>query len=306
MKTKFVLAERQDYLALRRALSSAGAVFKRDRACTCPFHNDTHPSMGLWDDEQGVWRCKCLACGAGGDVYDVLKLAGREVAPRSWSVGLQSGSVAVTTKPAPPPPKPPLDQDEFLRIVGSGKWWFYTDAMGESIAAVGRTEGRDGKKKFLQMHKSGKEWYWGGLPPPRPVYQLWEAVRAGVGDTVVVVEGEKCADVLISLGICATTSMGGSSAATKTNWAPLTKSKARIIIWPDDDEPGHKYAMAVQQQVPQAEILRLELIPDAEYFVHRTGWDVADYIEMLIALGLRRKQRAARVREALGIKEKQP
>jgi hypothetical protein len=40
-----------------------------------------------------------------------------------------------------------------------------------------------------------------------------------------------------------TTSSGGGQAATKTDWSPLAGRS--VLIWPDNDEAGLKYAVAV-------------------------------------------------------------
>ncbi len=75
-------------------------------------------------------------------------------------------------------------------------------------------------------------------PDPRPLYNLPGIAQAW---TVVLVEGEKCAEALIQAGICATTAMNGANAPVdKTNWSPLA-GKA-VLIWPDHDTPGRTYA----------------------------------------------------------------
>lgn len=43
-----------------------GLTVQRNGMALCPFHNDTHPSMKLYDD-----HFYCFACGAHGDVIDL-------------------------------------------------------------------------------------------------------------------------------------------------------------------------------------------------------------------------------------------
>ena len=38
--------------------------------CTCPFHNDTHPSM-MVNTSKGI--AKCFACGSGGNVVSFIQ-----------------------------------------------------------------------------------------------------------------------------------------------------------------------------------------------------------------------------------------
>jgi hypothetical protein len=61
---------------------------------------------------------------------------------------------------------------------------------------------------------------------------------------VVIVEGEKCAAALHSLGICAVTSQGGSKAAALADWGPLS-GFAQAFLMPDNDEPGQAYMVDV-------------------------------------------------------------
>lgn len=43
----------------------------REYKCICPFHNDTRPSLGIYE-RNGQLRYKCFACGANGDCFTYL------------------------------------------------------------------------------------------------------------------------------------------------------------------------------------------------------------------------------------------
>ena len=79
------------------------------------------------------------------------------------------------------------------------------------------------------------------FPDGKPLYQLHE-LAARPEEPVLVVEGEWCADHLASIGVLATTSGAANSAGT-ANWQPL--ARRTVILWPDHDEAGAKYAAAV-------------------------------------------------------------
>jgi hypothetical protein len=64
------------------------------------------------------------------------------------------------------------------------------------------------------------------MPDPRPLYRLPEIPSA---PRVIVTEGEKAADAARCLGFVATTSAGGSGAATKTDWRPLAGKEVWIL-----------------------------------------------------------------------------
>jgi hypothetical protein len=63
------------------------------------------------------------------------------------------------------------------------------------------------------------------------------------------------------------TSQGGSNASGKSDWSPL--KGRRVVIWPDFDMAGERYAEKVQKSVPQAALV---WVP----FDFPKGWDLAD------------------------------
>ena len=76
------------------------------------------------------------------------------------------------------------------------------------------------------------------FPNGTPLYNLHE-IHKRPDETVWIVEGEKCADALMTLGILSTTS-GGSTSVEKANWSSIYNR--HIIIWPDNDNSGIEYA----------------------------------------------------------------
>ena len=119
--------------------------------------------------------------------------------------------------------------------------WTYNDASGKPVALVLRFNRDDGSKEFrpVSLHDEGG-WYITAPATPRPIYNLTDINDS---TTVYICEGERAADAVISLGLIATTSMGGSQAPELTDWTPLVGKS--VVILPDNDEPGRKYADAV-------------------------------------------------------------
>lgn len=115
------------------------------------------------------------------------------------------------------------------------KTWTYTDAKGDPVGLVLRWDG-DGEKTIRPVARVANGWIIGAMPGARPLLNLPEIVKA---QALIVVEGERAADSLRSLGLCATTSSGGSAAAAKTDWKPLAGKT--VVLWPDNDPPGEKY-----------------------------------------------------------------
>lgn len=101
----------------------------------------------------------------------------------------------------------------------------------------------------------------------KPLYQLPSLLHRSE-EIVWIVEGELCADMLTKINILATTS-GSMDSVSVTDWRPLAKRK--VVIWPDNDEPGLKYAQDVTQKlqslgcaVEWVDISQLQLPPKGD------------------------------------------
>lgn len=152
----------------------------------------------------------------------------------------------------------------------TGKW-NYENADGDNIiASVYRFDTPDGGKEYRPWDVKAKKWQ---VPDPRPLYNQPGIARS---DTVVLVEGEKCAAALIALGICATTAMNGANAPVdKTDWSPLIGK--HVVIWPDNDNPGREYGDKVVNKLSGLGVLSLALMDIPEGKPEK--WDVMDAID---------------------------
>ncbi len=150
--------------------------------------------------------------------------------------------------------------------------WTYHDASGEPVGVVVRWNLADGKKEIRPASRYGDGWRIGGMPEPRPLFGLPELADA---KRVYVCEGEKAADAVRSIGLAATTSAHGCESPGKTDWEPLAGKE--IILLPDNDLPGRKYADAVAallaKLTPAPVVKRVELpdLPD--------HGDAADFVD---------------------------
>lgn len=167
--------------------------------------------------------------------------------------------------------------------------WDYCAANGELIACVYRFDPPSGKE-YRPWDVRARMWR---APDPRPLYNLPGLASA---KQVVLVEGEKCADALIALGIPATTAMNGARAPVdKTDWSPLA-GKA-VLIWPDRDAPGWDYAENAARACVAAGCTSVAiLVPPTD---KPEAWDAADAVAegfdcaAFIADGERRVVKAA-------------
>jgi hypothetical protein len=146
--------------------------------------------------------------------------------------------------------------------------WDYLDSQGQLLVRMYRYDTAKGKVFRPWDVQAGKY----QMPNPRPLFNLPEII---LNSAIVLVEGEKCAEALISQGIPATTAMGGAlTAIDKTDWSPLAGKI--VAVWPDNDEAGSKYAQAViaKLQNMDAEV-RLVSIPGEK----PKKWDAADAVD---------------------------
>ena len=156
------------------------------------------------------------------------------------------------------------------------KEWVYRAEDGTELFTKRRYKTNDAKGKTYSIHRvdaQGKRI--AGLKDTRIVpYQLPELLDAKTaGRAIYLVEGEKAADALASIGAIATTSHTGAG-----SWPDeITQyfAGANVVVIPDNDEPGRSYAKrAIQNLLPVAKSIRyldLELMmegDDAYEWVH--------------------------------------
>ena len=83
-------------------------------------------------------------------------------------------------------------------------------------------------------------------PEHRTLYRV-EQLPLDPDEVVLVVEGEKCADIAAGLGFAAVTCANGAQSPLKADWSPL---KGRTVaVLPDQDAAGVKFRDAVKQQL---------------------------------------------------------
>jgi hypothetical protein len=158
--------------------------------------------------------------------------------------------------------------------------WEYRAMDGAALGHVGRYEDEDGKKEIIPYFKlNGSGWKPGIELIPRPLFGLERlAAHPKDGKAIFIVEGEKAAAALHSLGITAVSSLGGSQAASKADWTPLNGIKTAFLV-PDNDPPGEHYIKDVYQclmaleQPPKVKVLRLDGLSEAG--------DIVDWLQNL-------------------------
>jgi uncharacterized protein (DUF927 family) len=169
---------------------------------------------------------------------------------REWEAAAQEPACEGepdAAKPTAPPANAESPDDAAARLFGRAPngIWRYVDAYGMLAFCVCRWNKPDRDKVILPLSWfEGQGWRFAHWPDARPLYNA-NCIAGNPDAPVIVTEGEKAADAaaLIFPKSVATTSSGGAKAASNTDWTPL--AGRRVRIWPDNDDPGRKYAREV-------------------------------------------------------------
>lgn len=246
-------------------LKKSGAEFE---AC-CPFHTEDSPSFKVSPTKQIYY---CFGCGANGDAIKFLTehqgmsfldavqalggelpapVPGQAVEPAPARKVERSPWVPILPAPADAPPPP-------LAHIKRGRpelTWCYRDASGAVLGYVYRFKKSDGGKEVLPLvwacnaEAGVTDWHFMAFPELRPLYGL-DRLAARPESTVLVVEGEKCADAGTAqlADLVSVSWPGGGKAVKKSEWAPLAGRK--VILWADADAKRVPLTKAERDQLP--------------------------------------------------------
>lgn len=164
-------------------------------------------------------------------------------------------------------PLPAEVEDGWWRALPAAKVWDYRTIDGELWAQVYRWHHPTVPKVKAVRPWNPKKEAWQIPPSPngegRPLLYLAE-IMDRPRDKVVLVAGEKACDAVRAAGHLATTTMGGESAISLTEWSPL--AGRHVIIWRDKDTAGRRYATRVTDALREAGVAMahvVEMPPEA-------------------------------------------
>lgn len=227
----------------------------------CPSHDDNKHSLSVGRAKDGGVVLKCFA---GCETEDVVKAMGLEMRDL-FAVsknGRRNGAVAKPAVKEELAPKKQSVEDVPKIKPAIEKIYSYTDALGRELFQAIRLKPKD----FRQRHRSENGWLWNMDGVERVLYRLPEVMKA---DVVWIVEGEKDADNLASLGYTATTNVGGAK-KWLDGYSSALKGK-QIIICGDNDKPGQEHAQMVFDSVSEkAACVKLLQVPNFK--------DISDFI----------------------------
>ena len=266
-----------DTETIAKALGNAKKV-NGNWLASCPVaghgrgNGDKNPSLSIKEDNGKL----LFHCHGGCDQHSVFDA----VRERNLLPALQRQEYSLA-----------LIKGELMTMPQLESEWEYKDEQGETLFVKRRFKTNTEKGKTYSLHKvdaAGNRK--GSMTGARIVpYRLPELINAReAGRAIYLVEGEKAADALVSIGAIATTSHAGAS-----HWPEdITQyfAGAVVIVVPDCDAPGWKYARrVVEALLPVAKAIRVldfnlpELGDDAYEWV-ADGGDRAKLAELAKAL----------------------
>src|SRR5438270_3739261 len=197
----------------------------------CPFHGDRTASMSVNLDKGGLWNCH--ACNIGGGIYDFES----HMSPtRSNNERWESIYKITGAEPSP-------SQGKYVPKGPVIATYQYVAPDGKLLFEKQRHE----PKSFTQRAPNGSGGWKYSLEGVRKVlYRLPEVMAAQV---VFIAEGEKDVEALRALElevgykVAATCNFDGAG-KWKDEYSPYFAGK-RVVIFPDNDEPGRLHAQTV-------------------------------------------------------------
>ncbi|NGX46646.1 MAG: ATP-dependent RecD-like DNA helicase [Chlamydiae bacterium] len=162
----------------------------------------------------------------------------------------------------------------------------YRDAQEDLLYYVLRLESKeDPTKKITPPLSYGhyaedpnqKFWRFKGLTEDKRTLYNLHLLKERPDAPILIVEGEKAADAAKDIfpTHIVMTWPGGANAVEKANWGPLQEKK--IVIWPDNDEPGFKAADQISKELKKSGAKEISVVSSESLkkkFPEK--WDLAD------------------------------
>jgi hypothetical protein len=235
---------KRDQSAIQDLLRNAGCRQKgSSKSWHCALHGDgtdINASGTLYCDD-GLYYYYCEGCFSGGDYYGMSdRINGLSSGETFRRCAKDFYTRFVGTKESKEP-KVHATLDAAIRSLefSCGKFvakWEYTNQDTNKADLVVARFSEGSSKTYRQITQSKDGWRCVGVGSQNPIYN-----RSGIRGAkfVVVCEGEKACDALISIGIQATTAPEGALKGGKANWTPLCG--ANVLLWPDNDPPSMEF-----------------------------------------------------------------
>ncbi len=178
----------------------------------CPFHDDRSPSLSI-STTTGLY--KCFGCGASGDIFTFHAALNNLTLPEDFPKVLAGIAADFSIR---------TDEKVKPRVVAR---YDYRDEAGRLVYQVERLE----PKSFRIRRPEGDGWAYNAKGVEIIPYRLPEILKA---EEIIIVEGEKDADALATLGFTATTNPFGAG-KWPDHFGPSVFTGKHVVVMPDND-----------------------------------------------------------------------
>ena len=184
-----------------------------------------------------------------------------------------------------------------IRLASKPVYFQYPAENGDKLVQVKRTDSGDGKKEIRQAWWNGEKWQSFDMPDEikRQVnlYRINDQINQdaiATGKPLFYVEGELVVDLLLSMGLAATTNIGGSG-----KWKAYGGSGdrylknldgANVVLCPDRDRSGIKHCLEITQDIKAQWLYADPTNPEWERWETGKGYDLKDWVEDIADLDL--------------------
>ena len=257
-----------DAKLIAAALGRSRPAANGEWLASCPVvdhgqgNGDRNPSLSVTDAD-GKLLLKCHGGCSQHDVWAAVRDLGLLPQLSEWVEPLVIRPIN-GHHPAPVPvPRPPGQLPRSTGQVHMTGEWEYVDEHGVVLFVKQRFKTSDAKGKtykLLRVMSDGSRQ--ASMQGARVIpYRLSDVFEAKLqAKPVFLCEGEKAADALASIGVfCSTSHTGaGSWPAANSHWF----ADLNIVLVPDNDAPGYRYASLVASALlPIAKSVRLLALP---------------------------------------------
>lgn len=199
--------------------------------------------------QTGIWKDFSSSMEKGGDITSLVAAA-KNITQGDAAEWIEEkfGSANVSTFPEKqkeeflpifPCPEPKDENFKHPSLGYPTDTWEYLSRDKKTLNFICRFEPKSYRALTYGKLNGKNGWYWKQLPSPRPLYNLDMLPDSG---SIVIVEGEKAAEALrVKMPKqCVMTWPGGAEGVNQVDWKPLQSKKYDVLLWPDNDAPGHK------------------------------------------------------------------
>jgi hypothetical protein len=262
--------------------------------CHCPAHSDRNASFSVSEGEDGKTLVCCHAGCTQDAVIEVLQSRGLwhrddESRPNGQYV---NGNGKHDWFAIPVPPN--------VRLPDGGHWpdgaafpdhelgspssvvWFHNEAgevvVGECRFDITNADGKPDKEyrplTYGRRNDGGRcEWRWKGTTRPYPLLDL-PALTGDPTKPIIITEGARKAEIARELfpNFVATAPLFGAHSPKFSDWSPVLGRN--VVIWPDNDMDGAKFAGDVTDLVLEAGAKAVSVVEIPASWPRK--WDLRD------------------------------